>query len=646
MRNIPEIHIKKKNANAQREFSGLNNTKRIQENQFAKLVNMSADIYPILTTRGKRYKVHESSHSIDAIRSHGNYFFQISNLRLKRYKNGIETEYNKWLTETGKKEMIKMGGNIVILPDKKMYVFSDDDIKNMTFSLTRNNNTDPNESDDLSIHLQPVTLEKDNNGNNIIYKPPVSSQHSPFIRPDNPVDGDIYFDTKIPWNIEKYNGNSETWDKLDLKTDIVIGFRNTEELDVYNIVNAIEIDSSYMINGTGKISSSEGKELIDDISKKELKILHAEKQTVIDTTTTPSTTRIYLHIVVDYLSTKYTQKNNPWFKLEKIWPAETLSIKMECKSGDFRCVSQNRMWSCSSDKHEIYASKLGDPTSWNSYDGIASDSYTVTVGSTEDFTGAYTYNDYPIFFKENRIITIRGTRPSNYQLTDVECDGVADGSDKSLTVVNGYLYYLSRKGIMRYGGDYPTKISSDIDGEKYHDGIGGSYGDKYYLKCKDRKNKSHLFVYDTISRIWTEESAMNFSQFEIINGNLYGVVGDGIYYIAGTGENIEITSESAVEEADITFEFETGDLLQHTEERTVINRINMEFELKGNVEVFIKYDNDTVWNSVYRKSAQEKEMQSFRVKPKRNKKIQLRVKGKGEFTLYELTKIVQSGGKI
>ena len=59
----------------------------------------------------------------------------------------------------------------------------------------------------------------------------------------------------------------------------------------------------------------------------------------------------------------------------------------------------------------IYACKLGDPTNWFSYRGIAADSYAVTVGSDGAFTGAATCMGYALFFKENTLHKLCGTKP-------------------------------------------------------------------------------------------------------------------------------------------------------------------------------------------------------------------------------------------
>ena len=161
---------------------------------------------------------------------------------------------------------------------------------------------------------------------------------------------------------------------------------------------------------------------------------------------------------------------------------------------DFVTESENRLWACSSEKHEIYASKLGDPKNWYCYEGISTDSYAVTVGSDGDFTGACTYLGNILFFKEDTVHKIYGSQPSNFQVMSSSIRGVAKGSEKSLAIVNETLYYQSRNGIVAYAGSAPTKISEALGEEAYHSVHAGAIGNKYYASMCRGENEWHLFV--------------------------------------------------------------------------------------------------------------------------------------------------------
>lgn len=107
--------------------------------------------------------------------------------------------------------------------------------------------------------------------------------------------------------------------------------------------------------------------------------------------------------------------------------AVSTPVRMERRVPDLDYVTEcdNRVWGCSSKENVIYACRLGDPTNWFSYRGIAADSYAVTVGSDGAFTGAATCMGYALFFKENTLHKLYGSKPSDFQLTSLRCRGVA-----------------------------------------------------------------------------------------------------------------------------------------------------------------------------------------------------------------------------
>ena len=82
-------------------------------------------------------------------------------------------------------------------------------------------------------------------------------------------------------------------------------------------------------------------------------------------------------------------------------------------------------------------------------------SYTATVGSDGDFTGAITHLGYVLFFKEDVIHKLYGSKPSNTQITTMPLRGVAKGCEKSLGIVNETLYYAARNNICSYEGAMP-----------------------------------------------------------------------------------------------------------------------------------------------------------------------------------------------
>ena len=126
--------------------------------------------------------------------------------------------------------------------------------------------------------------------------------------------------------------------------------------------------------------------------------------------------------------------------------AQTVSMERRVPELDFVTECDNRVWGCNSRENVIYGCKLGDPTNWFSYRGIAADSYAVTVGSDGAFTGAASCMGYALFFKENTLHKLYGSKPSDFQLSSLRCRGVAKNAARSLCVLNETLYYLSPDG--------------------------------------------------------------------------------------------------------------------------------------------------------------------------------------------------------
>jgi len=180
---------------------------------------------------------------------------------------------------------------------------------------------------------------------------------------------------------------------------------------------------------------------------------------------------------------------------------------------DFVCEHNNRLWGCNSEKHEIYACKLGDPTNWTSYLGTAADAFAVTVGSDGDFTGCAEHGGSVVFFKERYIHKMYGTAPSNFQLDTKPERGVKKGCHKSIVLISGILYYLSVDGIVRYEGSYPVLISEAFGRTQYEAARAGEASGKYYVSMSDGTTRK-LITFDTKNGIWhIEDKGKDFKYF-------------------------------------------------------------------------------------------------------------------------------------
>ena len=182
---------------------------------------------------------------------------------------------------------------------------------------------------------------------------------------------------------------------------------------------------------------------------------------------------------------------------------ESVTLERRMPEMDFLTESGNRLWGCrygmtedGRQVNEIYASKLGDFRNWNCFQGLSTDSYAASCGTDGPFTGAVTFLDGPIFFKENCMHRVFGSIPANFRILSSTCRGVRKGSHNSLAVVGQTLCYKSPGGVCAYDGSQPVEISQPLGAASYREASAGAVGNKYYISMADGEGKHHLVVYD------------------------------------------------------------------------------------------------------------------------------------------------------
>ncbi len=251
-------------------------------------------------------------------------------------------------------------------------------------------------------------------------------------------------------------------------------------------------------------------------------------------------------------------------KLEK--SAELSKAEIPQMDYDLVIEHNNRLWGCSSENHEIYCSKLGDPFVWTEYNGISTDSYAVTVGSDGDFTGSTVYNDSVLFFKENCVHTIYGTKPSNFTLSTTELRGVQKGSYNSICKSNGLLYYKAPEGIFVFNGSTSVRADSRLGVDITDTAVGVADDNAVYMATDYR-----VYVYDCLHDSWHTEDIMG-GHGTMISGHNYGgalyltmAIGNlvRLYLMRGNDDNIT-EFEEEVEFGLVTGELNrTGAIMRH-----------------------------------------------------------------------------------
>lgn len=313
---------------------------------------------------------------------------------------------------------------------------------------------------------------------------------------------------------------------------------------------------------------------------------------------------------------------------------ETLTLSRDVPDMDFLCENENRLWGCKGDT--IYASKLGDPFNWNVFDGVATDSYAVTVGSAGDFTACVSYLGYPVFFKEDMIYKVYGDRPATFQVMSSASLGVAKGSDRSLAVAGEVLYYLSRAGIVAYSGGIPSSVAAPFGELRFSDAVAGSDGVKYFVSMKSG-TAWHLFVYDSQKGLWHREDGTQALDFGW-DGGLYLLTAQGLLW-GGTG---------GTEEANVASLCEFADFVEGNPNRKGTAKLQLRGELDAgaSLTVAMQFDSDGVWREVSVLTASVKRSWYLPIIPRRSDHFRIRLTGTGMWRLYSLTREHYIGSEL
>ena len=322
---------------------------------------------------------------------------------------------------------------------------------------------------------------------------------------------------------------------------------------------------------------------------------------------------------------------------------KSVTIKRTMPDMDFIIENENRLWGCKG--NEIYASKPGDIFNWNVFDGLSTDSYAASVGSSGEFTGAVSYLGYPVFFKEDRIYKVYGDKPSNFQIMSSASMGVQRGCGQSLAVAGETLFYLSRTGICAYNGGIPQSIAEPFGEDKYVNAVAGSDGVKYYVSMKNIfDGKYYLFVYDTRKNIWIKEDCTEVSSFAQYGGELYMEVGDDICKTDG-GSRDEIRWYA--EFADIYESSSYGSRTSPLYLKKGVGKfiIRLELEEGASFTVQIKFDSESEWQTVGDVSPGNKRSVTLPIIPRRADHYRLKLSGKGGCVIYSITRKYYQGSE-
>lgn len=314
-----------------------------------------------------------------------------------------------------------------------------------------------------------------------------------------------------------------------------------------------------------------------------------------------------------------------------------LTVKREMPDMDFIFTAGNRLWGAKGDT--IYGSKLGDPLNFNVFDGLATDSYSVDLGTPGDATAGIEYNGYPIFFKEDGIFKLYGDYPQNFQMYATMKQGVRKGCGKSLVIAGDILYYVSRYGVMAYTGGVPTWIGEPL-GKTILQAVAAGGGQKYYLSAYDGEVWD-LYVYDANRGMWHREDDLYLVDAGY-NGAVIGLSADGRILALSPGYEGSGTEEEAV-----PWMVEFADMVFGSPNRKGIGKMQFRFgfEEPGEVVISVKYDSGE-WEQVMTVKGRTKESRVIPLIPRRCDHFKIRLESRNRVNIYGMTVHYYHGSEL
>ena len=688
---FPEINRIRKISSYIGVFRGLDRTvnagfSRVARNsdtfftEFADMQNLCSDDYPRLRTRKKRKEVELSSWAISSN------LLVVNNKLIYTNSDGylVYGTVSKSITgyQSGEHTLILYGNIVIIFPEKlycNLSTFStlsevsekidfsveSSGVSDTDFNIAAFNARSGGQNHGHTINFRDFTIEKvdlDDSGKprtmNYIYeKASGLEDYSKQTVSQNP---DLSDDVE-KWQSEYYSkwgtikpgetveAQGESPSGLYCCTDVM---RRTETIDgvqyitAYGLRSFVRIDSYYV--KISRDSIGEGLKKGDFVTISGMS--HSVAQLYTDTAKTTenkwattdwgnylrvlnnNTFKIY-DVGANYIVIKANiEKSVPYtgaMTIERVMPDIDSGMMIEVN---------NRLWACSSENNEIYCCKQGDCTNWQAYgDGISTDSFAATVGCEGDFTGIARQNDSVIFFKENWIIKLFGTRPSNYTLATYNAQGVESGSEKSVVWINGVLYYLSPSGVCRYSpGGQPEVISESAFGNvKYKNGVGGRHRNKYFLSAQrdDAQTEDdgwELFVFDTEKGLWHKEDDTKTGGCTTYNNLLY-YLNDSTLICAENGTSLISAMNGAEDEESFEWFFETPNFYEDDFRKKYISKLQLHINGDHDMHavIYAQFKPEGAWVKLRHMRYQTKRQAVIPVLVRRSDYLRLRVEGTG-----------------
>ena len=559
------------------KFLGYRRAEKIGRGEFYHTENLCSDFYPLMASRNKRGVLSSLSNPLGMVGKSSLLWLDDRKL----YVNGEETA--ELPISLGEKQLVSMGAYLIIFPDK--------------YYVNCERPEDRGYMESFFESHGPVSFSLCSGEGEELGEIEVSVS-----QPESPQNGQYWIDSShSPHSLKRYSAANEMWVSIET---------------VYVRLGCPGMGADFRENDAVEISGCEGSEEL--LSLNGSHIIESRGQD---------------YILIQAMLSNFVQQTEGSVKITRKIP-----------DMDFVIEAENRLWGCKYGMvegkavNEIYACALGDFRNWNRFQGLADDSYRASLGSDGPFTAAVTHMGYPIFFKENCLHKVYISANGGHRIADSACEGVQLGSHKSLALLGDSLFYLGNRGICLYEGSLPRCISQNLGDVKYHRGVGGSLGDKYYISMLSSDDKAHLFVYDSRLKLFHREDSLKALCFARFGGELYCIDEDSKKLIA-------ITGSKGDKEKDFHWQADSGLLTYSQSEQKYLGRIIFRLSLPvgAYADVFIDYDSQGVFHHAAHVEGSGTGSFSLPVRPRRCDHFRLRLTGYGSVRLYSTVLVIESG---
>ena len=265
------------------------------------------------------------------------------------------------------------------------------------------------------------------------------------------------------------------------------------------------------------------------------------------------------------------------------------------------------------------------------------------MGSDGDVTACCAFGGQVLFWKEDMVHKVMGTKPGNFQINDTPIRGVQQGCERSLCIVNESLMYKSREAVCVYDGGTPMDVSDALGAEMYEDAAAGAQGDRYYISMRGEDGGYDLYVFDEAKGLWFREDETRAMWFAQLGGQLYYAdeAGD-MWAVRGTAE------AGAEAEGPFPWYAETGDLLVNMPDNKYVSRIQIRagVEKGSKLKLEMLYDSEGEWITIFDRGYSRKASFTVPIIPMRCDHFRMRISGVGRSCVYAVSKEIEMGSEL